>query len=352
MSFDKQRSSLNLDFIFMSSENEMIDPPGDDKPEIESQTHQSDPTADPLPDSTSEEQAPEEEFEDGWEAWISTNPEEGDVVDSFPESIAEPDTGLSDEETTEAAAERNAEPSQEEMTETAAEQNAETSQEEMTETAVEQNAETSQEETTEAVAERNAEPSQEEMTETAVEQNAEPIDEETIEAVEESETVLDTDEKPNEQEREETPTPPIEAEPPEAAEEVSEETDADEPEPPAPKPSKPKKVRRDGLTTEHVITYFAPCGRCGFFLSGYRATYGLDDLETAVSEAKSGWLTLTWGQEMQELILKSYGSRIEANDLLFDGCCSECRRAFVYKSARSEKKPATFRIEIKPRKRQ
>ncbi len=120
----------------------------------------------------------------------------------------------------------------------------------------------------------------------------------------------------------------------------------------SPKPEKTRRSRRGNLSIQDVITYFAPCGRCGFFLSGYRAAYGRDNLETAVYEAKSGWLKLTWGMQTQDLILKSYGSRIETNDLHFDGCCSECRRAFIYKGSRSEKKPATFRIEIKPRKRQ
>jgi hypothetical protein len=138
----------------------------------------------------------------------------------------------------------------------------------------------------------------------------------------------------------------------EDAEDSLEEPVAEAPTHPAFVPQKSQKLRRDGLTTEHVITYFAPCGRCGYFLSGYRALFGGDNLETAVSEAKSGWLTLTWNMEMQHLVLKSYGNRIEMNDLHFDGCCSECRRAFVYKTPPSEDKPATFRIEIKPRKRQ
>ncbi|MBE2223260.1 MAG: hypothetical protein IAF02_17100 [Anaerolineae bacterium] len=105
------------------------------------------------------------------------------------------------------------------------------------------------------------------------------------------------------------------------------------------------------MTTANVISYFAPCGRCGYFLTGYRALNGLDDLETAVSESKGGWLSLTWSLEMYDLVLKSYGNRIEANDLHYDGSCSECRRTFIYKTAPSENKPATFRIEIKPRMR-
>ncbi|PID84662.1 MAG: hypothetical protein CSB13_11960 [Chloroflexi bacterium] len=119
-----------------------------------------------------------------------------------------------------------------------------------------------------------------------------------------------------------------------------------------PKPEKKRKPRRDKLSVQDVITYFAPCGRCGSFLSSYRAAYGQDDLETAVYESKSGWLNLTWGIQTQDLILKSFGSRIETSDLYFDGCCSECRRVFIYKGSRSERKPPTFRIEIKPRRRQ
>jgi hypothetical protein len=121
-------------------------------------------------------------------------------------------------------------------------------------------------------------------------------------------------------------------------------------------PDKPKQKQtaprsRSKLKVKDVIAYFAACGRCGFFLTGYRAAYGQESLETAVAKAKGGWLTFTWGIELRELILLNYGSRIEAADFHFDGCCPECRRSFTYHASRSPRRPDRLRIEIKPRKR-
>ncbi len=122
-------------------------------------------------------------------------------------------------------------------------------------------------------------------------------------------------------------------------------------EPPAAKRSvSPSRGPR--LSVDDVVAHFAPCGRCGYFLAGYRAANGLEDLETAVSHAKSGWIVLSWNLAVRELVLKSYGCRIEEDDLHYEGCCRECRRHFIFRASRSASHPHTFRIEIKPRKRQ
>ncbi len=112
------------------------------------------------------------------------------------------------------------------------------------------------------------------------------------------------------------------------------------------------QTQRRLLTVDDVIAYFAPCGRCGYFLSGVRAAFGRESLETAVAKAKGGWLTFPWHYDLQDLLLGSYGSRVEDSDYHFDGCCPECRRAFTYHALRSENHPALLRIEIKPRRRQ
>lgn len=116
--------------------------------------------------------------------------------------------------------------------------------------------------------------------------------------------------------------------------------------------SRPSGRRRSNLKIDELVSYFAPCGRCGYFLAGYRAAQGMADLETAVAQAKSGWIVLQWNTAVRELVLKSYGSRIEENDFHYEGCCSECRRHFIFRASRSPKHPDTFRIELKPRKRQ
>jgi len=120
----------------------------------------------------------------------------------------------------------------------------------------------------------------------------------------------------------------------------------------AAKTTAPSGRRGPRQTLAEVVSYFAPCGRCGFFLAGYRAANGLDNLETAVNQSKSGWIVLSWNLAVRELVLKSYGCRIEADDLHYEGCCSECRRHFIFRASRSPNHPDTFRIEIKPRKRQ
>ncbi len=110
--------------------------------------------------------------------------------------------------------------------------------------------------------------------------------------------------------------------------------------------------RQQKDTVDDVIAYFSACGRCGYFLTGYRALVGLEALETAVNQAKSGWIVLTWNDDVRELLLKSYASDVEANDLHFEGCCMECRRHYIFRATRSPNFPDTLRIEIKPRKRQ
>lgn len=115
-------------------------------------------------------------------------------------------------------------------------------------------------------------------------------------------------------------------------------------------PAKPKKPRKhpQGLTAKDVVRYFAPCGRCGYFLTGYRAAYGQENFETAVSEERDGWLTLSWGKDIRELLLKSYGRVVESNDLVFNSACPECSRALIYAAPSDGEQSAIFRIEIKP----
>ena len=149
----------------------------------------------------------------------------------------------------------------------------------------------------------------------------------------------------------EAPAEPVINDLPQAEEPVQPETPSDQPDELKPKPKQAASRSRSKLKVEDVIAYFAACGRCGFFLTGYRAAYGQERLETAVAKAKGGWLTFDWGIPLRELVLKSYGSLIEASDFHFDGCCPECRRSFTYHASNSPRRPDRLRIEIKPRKR-
>lgn len=131
-------------------------------------------------------------------------------------------------------------------------------------------------------------------------------------------------------------------------EEPSAENAAEAPEPPdeatSEPPQAPRKKHPQGLQVKDVIRYFAPCGRCGYFLTAYRAAYGEAHFKTAVIEERAGWLTLNWNDVVCHLILKSYGREVEAPDLHFSSSCPECRRVLVYDAT----SPTTFRLELKP----
>lgn len=114
-----------------------------------------------------------------------------------------------------------------------------------------------------------------------------------------------------------------------------------------PEPSKQKR-RRTSPALNQVTSWFAACGRCSFFLAGYRLISDEEMLETAVANRSKKWLTVPWSKALAELILKTYGSRIDINCYHFEGQCLECHRRFTYQGANKEGEQATFRIALKP----
>ncbi|MBK8901152.1 MAG: hypothetical protein IPM53_08215 [Anaerolineaceae bacterium] len=130
----------------------------------------------------------------------------------------------------------------------------------------------------------------------------------------------------------------------------------DEDEEAAPRPIRIKKQRRQPLrsprknqpTLQQVTDRFAACGRCSYFWAGYRVLFGLEELETAVAHSKSGWLELIWDEQMPELVVKSYGVRLDTGHYHFEGCCEECRRHFIYQASDNEDEADAFRMEITP----
>ncbi len=107
--------------------------------------------------------------------------------------------------------------------------------------------------------------------------------------------------------------------------------------------------RKNQPMLRSVTARFAACGRCSYFWAGYRVIFGMEELETAVANSKSGWLELIWNEQMPELLHKSYGSRFDISHVHYEGCCQECRRHFVYQTAEKEDEADAFRIEISPR---
>lgn len=123
-------------------------------------------------------------------------------------------------------------------------------------------------------------------------------------------------------------------------------------EPIAPKPikvQKPHKQQRptpkSTVTSRDVKNWFASCGRCGFFLSGYQLIESAIDLETAVSHTKGRWLTLDWDYEIRNLVNKSYGCNPDTGIYHLDSACPECRRRFIFHAGRDK---STLRIALHP----
>lgn len=107
--------------------------------------------------------------------------------------------------------------------------------------------------------------------------------------------------------------------------------------------------RQNQRTLQQVTDRFAACGRCSYFWAGYRIILGEEALATACAQSESGWLNLMWNLQTSELVHKSYGVRLDISHFHYEGCCKECRRAFVYQAAEKEDEAGAFRIEISPR---
>lgn len=113
-----------------------------------------------------------------------------------------------------------------------------------------------------------------------------------------------------------------------------------------------RKARRRAAEMALVVSWFAACGRCSFFLAGYKVAGGEEALVTAVANRGKHWLPLSWTRGIANLVHKSYGSRVDIDCYHYEGCCSECQRHFVYRAAEGEDDLPTLRIELKTRQRQ
>ncbi len=113
-----------------------------------------------------------------------------------------------------------------------------------------------------------------------------------------------------------------------------------------------REQRRLAADMAQVVSWFAACGRCSFFLAGYKVAGGRDAVETAVAQRGKHWLTLSWTQSVANLVHKSYGSRVDIECYHYEGCCSECQRHFVYQAAGGENGSPSLRIELKTRRRE
>ena len=115
------------------------------------------------------------------------------------------------------------------------------------------------------------------------------------------------------------------------------------------KNKKHKKTHRKGKrTTPHydkMVAHFAACGRCSYFLAGYRVLHGVENLETAVEQSPTGKLDLSWNFDMRNLLTKSYGITFYIDHLHIEAVCPECGRQYGY-SAGDDDKEDSFYIEM------
>ena len=97
-----------------------------------------------------------------------------------------------------------------------------------------------------------------------------------------------------------------------------------------------------------IVAWFSACGRCSFFLPGYRLTCDEAAWETAVARRKKHWLVLPWSRAAAILVDQTYGSQIDVDCFHYDGQCPECRRRFTLRIDEDKPETTAFRIELKP----
>ncbi len=118
-----------------------------------------------------------------------------------------------------------------------------------------------------------------------------------------------------------------------------------------------KRIKKTGLsarkqhrqkkpvTPQQVITRFAGCGRCSFFLSDIRLTRDPAFFEEAVTNIDYNWLVLPMDSSLRILIQKTFGVRLDIDAFFVEGCCPECRRAYIC-NLDIDGEPPEFRIII------
>ena len=92
-------------------------------------------------------------------------------------------------------------------------------------------------------------------------------------------------------------------------------------------PRRLSRAEREALDRQQ--RRFAACGRCGYFVADCRVGLGEEAYQSAVLDARDGWLRLEGDRAIHRMAMNAYGVDLDAEFDLFDGSCPECRRHFV-----------------------
>lgn len=104
------------------------------------------------------------------------------------------------------------------------------------------------------------------------------------------------------------------------------------------------------VAASEIIAAFVACGRCSFFLSGYRALRGNDGFVADALQAQDNWLEMAWQPALIPLIEKSYGMSFRDGMYHVEHMCHECGRVFVYRHEPDDDADSqtTLRVQIMP----
>lgn len=96
---------------------------------------------------------------------------------------------------------------------------------------------------------------------------------------------------------------------------------------------------------DEALIRFTSCGRCSQFLAAYRLNHDDAELLAAVKAIENDWLSLPWDAAVRELLVKSYGCRIDMEAFHFESCCPECHSPFIV-SATENDEPFSLAIRM------
>lgn len=132
-----------------------------------------------------------------------------------------------------------------------------------------------------------------------------------------------------------------------AGDDATVESPGEEAEPPQTRPARKKRPARPPREWKQVLQAFTACGRCSFFLAGYKVLHGQEALSAAALALDGDTIILVDDPETRRLLYKSYGWRVEAPELAFRAVCPECRRAF----AAGDEQTTSLEIAVRPKAR-